>query len=136
MTWEIFVQDMPSGLTHAREIPRTFRPTALGERDELIEKITAFEPAVDFSDPSWGHLQQSSFLVEFNLGRQPVVDAFALHIRGASEARLFVSALLDCLGFRTFDPRADCGLFRSGGNAVTSLRRWRQYRAQLQHPRT
>ena len=136
MTWDIFVQDMPSGLTHAREIPRTFRPTALGKRDVLIEKITAFEPAVDFSDPSWGHLRHSSFLVEFNLGRQPVVDAFALHIRGASEARLFVCALLDWLGFRAFDPRADCGLFRSGGNAVTSLRRWRQYRAQLQHPGT
>ena len=73
MTWDIFVQDLPSGLTHAREVPRTFRPTPLGKRDELIEKITAFEPAVDFSDPSWGHLQQSSFLVEFNLGRQPVV---------------------------------------------------------------
>ena len=136
MTWDIFVQDMPSGLTHAREIPRTFRPTALGKRDDLIERTTAFEPAVDFSDPSWGHLRQSAFLVEFNLGRHPVVDAFALHIRGASEARLFVSALLDCLGFRAFDPSADCGLFRSGANTVTSLRRWRQYRAQMQHPRT
>ncbi len=132
MTWDIFVQDMPFGLTHAREIPRTFRPRPLGERTELINRIVEFEPAADFSDPSWGHLQQPSFLVEFNLGQGAIVDAFALHVRGADEARLFVSALLDYLGFRAFDPRADSGLFLTAGNALTSLHRWRQYRARSQ----
>ncbi len=132
MTWDIFVQDLPYGLTHTREIPRSFRPRPLGKRAQIIERIVEFEPAADFTDPSWGHLQQPTFIVEFNLGQDDVVDAFAMHVRGAAEARLFISALLDFLGFQAFDSSADSGLFHSGSNALTSLHRWRQYRTQLQ----
>ena len=135
MSWDIFVQELPPNVRTVADIPDTFRPGPLCERADLIRRIKEFTPAVDFSDPSWGSLEAPTFSVEFNLGRQEVLDGFALHVRGGDAAAGFVAELLSRLGFRALDPQSESGLFEAGEIAEASLRRWRECRDRVIPPR-
>jgi hypothetical protein len=131
MSWDIFVQDLPATARTLEDIPSDFAPAVLGGRADLIRRIEAVAPSVDFSDPAWGILETSNFSVEFNIGDEDPVQSFALHVRGDDSAAAFVSDLLTRLGLRALDPQSDSGLFEPGGAAVWSLRRWRRFRDSL-----
>jgi hypothetical protein len=131
MSWDIFVQDLPTDIRSAADIPDTFKPSPLCKRSELVGRIRAFTPKVDFTDPSWGSFDAPTFSVEFNLGTDEQVQGFALHVRGDDTAAAFVSDLLSHLGYRALDPQSESGLFEPGKVAEASLRRWRQYRDRI-----
>jgi hypothetical protein len=46
------------------------RPGPLGTRAELISRIRELLPETDFSDPSWGILDEPGFSIEFNMGEE------------------------------------------------------------------
>ena len=128
MSWDIFVQDIPTNARTLSDIPAAFSPSPLCERAVLIRRIQELVPAADFADPTWGCFDTPSFSVEFNLGEDELIRSFALHVRGDESAAAFVSELLSHLGFRAFDPLSSSGLFEPGSVAEASVRRWREYR--------
>ena len=128
MSWDIFVQDLPADATTLDDIPHDFAPQPLGLRAEIIATILAVVPYANFTDPTWGMIDAPEFSVEVNLGRDELVDAFALHVRGGSAAVACVVAILDALGARALD--AESGDIFNREAALERFERWRSYRDQ------
>jgi hypothetical protein len=131
MSWDIVVQDLPADATTVEAIPADFVPRPLGPRADIIAAIRRVAPAAftDFTDPAWGHINAPTFSIDVNLGRNDVVRAFTLHVRGGDEAVACVAAILDTLGVRAID--TSNGEFFSREAAVESFGRWRAYRDQV-----
>src|SRR5258708_5699610 len=116
MSWDIFVQDIPPGISAAADMPDDFVPKSLGPRCVIIDKIRTVVPNADFTDPTWGRIDAPDFSIEVNLGDNEEVDGFALHVRGGDMAAFVVADILEQLGLRAFDMDSDTGLFSIGPN--------------------
>ena len=112
MTRDVFVQDLPQGIRSTEEIPDDFVPSAIGERAHLISTIKGIAPHAEFADPSWGVIsKQGSYHIEVNLGGDELVEGFAFHVAGGSEADELIAQILISLGLRALDTASDSGLF-------------------------
>ena len=129
MSWDVFVQDLPSSAARVADIPDDFRPQPLGNRASIIDSIRAEFPEADFRDPAWGNFEAESFSIEFNLGEDELVQSFAMHVRGSIAAVDAVAAILDRLGFRAID--SSSGEFFSLERAKESLAQWSKYRDEV-----
>lgn len=130
MSWDLFVQHIPTHVNHVREIPDGFRPEPLGRRSEIIGRILDVVPTADFSDQSWGSFEGEDFSVEFSMGDGEEVDSFALHVRGGETAAGFVADLLTRCGWRALDPASETGIFDPQA-ASAGLAKWRAYRDRI-----
>jgi hypothetical protein len=128
MSWDVFVLNLPPGITDTAEIPRGWSPPPLGKRADIIAKISALYPEVDFGDPSWGTLRLPEVSIEFSLGDDEKIDHFAMHVRGGDPAPHVVAHILGELGMRAVCSGSESGLFEydpvSGSKAFDS---WRGY---------
>jgi len=70
MSWDIFVQDVPSEAMRVADIPSDYRPSLIGKRSEIIHAIIDVIPTADFSDPSWGLIDGEDWSIEVNLGQK------------------------------------------------------------------
>lgn len=85
MSWDVFVQDWGS-YESLDVIPDNFEPQPIGLRQDIIRKIIEAEPTADFSDPSWGMIENENFSIEVNLGDSEMLNGFSLHVRGNGHA--------------------------------------------------
>lgn len=133
MSWDVFVQSIPEGVQDVRDIPDDFVPDPLGPRDVIVAGIRDVFPAVDFSDPEWGHVEGDGYSIEISLNAEDPVKSFALHVRGDTAATDAVAALLDRLGLRAFDPQSPTGIFASE-RSDQGFEQWRAYRDEIVAP--
>jgi hypothetical protein len=131
MSWDIFVQDIPHGLSSVEDMPDDFEPKPLGARQEIIEKIRSVVPTADFSDPSWGLIDGPDFSIEVSLGSDEIVEGFAFHVRGGDAAAFVVADILERLGCRAFDGGSESGLFEVGPDGSDAQKKWRAYRDEI-----
>jgi hypothetical protein len=129
VSWDISIVDLPADAHSVSDIPRDFAPAPLGQRAALIAKILEIAPQADFSDPTWGELSTPDFTIEFNMGRDALVDSLMLHVRGGKSAVDFITALLHHLGLRAID--CSKGDFFEPSAAVQSLTAWKHFRDRL-----
>lgn len=129
MSWDISIMDLPSGVASVSEIPDDFTPEPLGPRSQLIETIREVAPTVDFTDPTWGELVTQDFVIEFNMGRDDIVDSIMLDVRGGGHAVRFIAALLDRLGCRAID--CSEGGFFDASTSEQSFEAWQTYRDRV-----
>ncbi|HVX83207.1 MAG TPA: hypothetical protein VH253_00165 [Phycisphaerae bacterium] len=132
MSWDIFVQDLPRDAATVADIPHDFRPTPLGPRSHIIEKICEVVPTADFSNPAWGIIEGGDWSIEVNLGEAKECKSFAFHVRGADEAVGAVASILDHLGLRALDSQTG-EFFMPGSMALASFQKWRAYRDRAVH---
>ena len=113
MSRDIFVQDIPPGVTAVAEIPQDFEPRMLPcSRSEVIRVIRSLAPHANASDAAWVTIESNgSYHIEVNLGAEEALDSFAFHVRGGVEAEILISRILRELGLRAFDVDSDCGIF-------------------------
>jgi hypothetical protein len=130
VSWDIFVQDLPSGVRNTSEIPDDFHPQPLGHRDDIIARIREIFPTADFTDPSWGTCETAYWSIEFNMGEEETCDSFALHVRGGGDAAAAVARLLDHLGLMALDTASETGIFDKAA-AEAGFQRWQAYRDQV-----
>jgi hypothetical protein len=132
MSWDIFVMDLPPGITSIAEIPKDFVGSPLGQRSEIIAKISALYPASNFADRSWGTLQLPECWIEFGLGSEEEVQSFAMHVRGGEPAPDIVAHILAELGMRALDPSSASGLFEQDPVLRSeSFARWQSFRSHV-----
>jgi hypothetical protein len=132
MSYDIFVQDIPSSVHRVEDIPEDFRPRSIGRRSDIIAVITAVAPVADFADPSWGIIEDAGWSIEVNLGEEEDVSGFAFHLRGGGEEPLsIVAEILNRLNLRAFAPDTDNGLFEPGPKVAEAFQRWQRYRDQV-----
>jgi hypothetical protein len=132
MSWDVFVLNLPPGITDTSQIPPGYRPPPLGKRAEIIARISALYPQADFSDPSWGTLRLPEVSIEFGLGKEEEVDCFSMYVRGGDPAPHVVAHILGELRMRAVCSGSESGLFEydpvSGSKAFDS---WRGYRSHV-----
>jgi hypothetical protein len=132
MSYDIFVQDIPTSAHCVDDIPSNFRPQPIGRRSEIIAVITAVAPEADFSDPSWGVIEGAGWSIELNLGQADEVPGFAFHLRGGGDEPLaIVAEILKRLNLRAIAPGTETGLFKPLPNASEAFWKWQQYRDQV-----
>jgi hypothetical protein len=76
MSWDIIVQDFPKDVKSAKDIPADYHPKPIGTRSEIIAKILEVVPSADFSDLSWGDIDEDGWSIEVNLGDEEVLRGF------------------------------------------------------------
>ncbi|HKB91973.1 MAG TPA: hypothetical protein VKC60_15765 [Opitutaceae bacterium] len=131
MSWDIFVQDIPRGLSRAEDLPDGFQSKPIGARSEIIQIIRAVVPTANFADPSWGTIDGPGYSIEVNLGNAEVLDSFAFHVHGGDMAAFVIADILERLDLRAFDTGSDTGLFSIGPDGSSGQKRWRAYRDQI-----
>lgn len=130
MSWDIFVQDLPIGISTLRDVPDDFEPKPIGTRTQIIKAIQETVPEADFTDPSWGNIDGPGLSIEVNLGHDEEVTGFAFHVRGGGMAAGVVAAILKRLNLSAIDTGADSGIFDIA-TAQASFERWQTYRDQV-----
>ena len=100
MSWDVIFFAWPPGARSLEELAPGYRPPPLGTRAEVIAKIEAAVPDVDFRDPTWGQM--------ISLGRDFVTVAWWLPTLPGLAILLTVLAI-NLVGDRlrdALDPRA------------------------------
>ena len=131
MSWDIFVQDIPKDAVSVADIPDDFEPSSIGERQEIIGKIRSIIPTANFKDPAWGIIDGPDYSIEVNLGKDEILDGFALHIHGGSLSPFLVDEILSCLGLRAFDLNSESGIFSIGPDGSEGQKSWSEYRERI-----
>lgn len=129
MSWDIFVQDIPSDARTVDDIPNNFVPGPIGERSQIIDEIQKVAPFADFTDPAWGVIEGDDFSIEVDLGPNETVKQFAFHVRGGDMAAAAVSDLLTHLNLKAFD--GGTGDIFDHEHASAGLKLWRAYQARV-----
>jgi hypothetical protein len=130
MSWDIFVQDLPRDAESVKNIPADFKPSPIGRRSIIIEKILEIVPTADFSDPAWGRIDGDGWSIEVNIGAEEECRSFAFHVRGGDAAVGAIAAILEHLNLRALSSQAG-GFFVANMEAVEAFRKWRGYRDQV-----
>ena len=107
MSWDIYVQDIPSSVKSVSEIPDDFKPSSLG------------------------NINGPDFSIEVSLGELEDLDHFVFHVRGSDLAAYVVADILRHLGLRAFDPNSRSGIFELEGDPAAGLRGWQEYRDHI-----
>lgn len=102
MSWDLFVQDW-GDFDSLDEIADDFEPKSIGMKSEIIDKIKTVEPTVDFSNPSWGILENGQFSIEFNMGNSEESNGFVMHVRGNELAIPCIGNILNSLKLNAAD---------------------------------
>lgn len=128
MSWDLYVQDWGE-FESLEQIPDNFEPKPLGDRSELIEKIKIAEPTVNFTDPSWGILENEFFSIEFNMGDSELSQGFVMHVRGNELAIPCIGNILDSLKLRATD--GSTSNFFDVIKSQKDLKKWIAYRNSI-----
>jgi hypothetical protein len=130
MSFDVFVQDLPSHALSVADIPDDFKPQPIGQRSDVMAGIIRAAPEADFSDPNWGVIVGDNYSIEINIGPEDPLKGFAFHIRGDQQALFIVGSILAELGLRAIAPGTDSGFFDLGELQV-AYSQWQQYRKQI-----
>ena len=128
MSWDLFVQDW-GNFESLDDISNDFEPQSIGKRSEVIDNIKAAEPTIDFSNPSWGILENEQFTIEFNMGNSEECDGFVMHISGNELALPCVGNILDRLKLRAADGSSP--FFFDIEKSKGDLQKWIDYRDSI-----
>lgn len=129
MSWDIYIQDIPEGLTNLDDWPEDYEMKPLGRRDDIISIIKEVIPEVDFSNPSWGVYEGDVFRIEFSIGDEELCDCIALHILGEGEPVPIINQILSRLNCRALDCSA--GGIYDPEKAMQSFKDFQEYRDKV-----
>lgn len=116
MSRDIFVQDIPDGISSVDAIPDDWHPRALPfGHAQVLEAVRELAPGADSANPEWIRVTMPGADIEVNVTDKSPLESFALHVRAADPgaANAFIGRLLTRLGARAFDTEAESGIFQS-----------------------
>ena len=80
-----------------------YSPPYLGKRDEIIDALLKIFPNLDYTDESWGILNEADFSIEFNTGNDEIVDSIMLHIRGGGNPLNVIKLIIKEMNWEALD---------------------------------
>lgn len=128
MSCDLFVQDW-GDFDSLDEISDDFEPKSIGMRSEIIDKIKTVEPTVDFSNPSWGILENGQFSIGFNMGESEDFNGFVMHIKGNELALPGIGNILSSLKLKASDGSSP--FFFDVEKSKGDLQKWIDYRDSI-----
>jgi hypothetical protein len=129
LSWDIFAQDLPAGISALGDIPEDFVPKTLGQRADLIARMLEVVPGADFADPSCGRIRAIDCEVEVSLGDDEDVHSIAFHVYSGKLAPGVVVAILKALKLRALDSAT--GEIFNDAEAADSFTKWQRYRDKV-----
>jgi hypothetical protein len=109
MSWDVMIFNSEEPPPLNGEVPSDFTSISLGDADEVRARISKSLPEVDWSDPAWGQLIHSDFIIEFNFQADGDVEGFLLHVRGGGNPLIPICKVCSENGWYPLD--TSTGLF-------------------------
>jgi len=104
VSWDVFIFAAPTTVTTVDEIPPDFDPPPHGAAAEVRRRLRAAFPALDLTDPAWGHLSDAGWSIDLNIGPDDPVHAITLHVRGGGETLMpAIAGIAASVGGRALD---------------------------------
>jgi hypothetical protein len=113
MSRDIFVQDIPPGISTAQDIPNDFRPrSGIVTRAAVLEALRTEAPESRIDNFGWAIVSVPNvYHIEVDLSGDELLDGFAFHVSGGPEADRLIAKVLHRLQLRAFDTASESGLF-------------------------
>jgi hypothetical protein len=86
MSWDVIVYRFPEEIDAIAQLPRDFKPPALGSRAEVAQAIGKIFPDANISNLSWLLILGHGFSIEVNAGKEEPCGGLTLHVRGGDAA--------------------------------------------------
>ena len=126
MSWDVLIVNTPVSIDLERDKGIDF-----SSKQEVIDKLTAFFKDIDFSDPSWGILDNIKANIEFNLGDDDNIgDNFLLHVRGGEDPVGEIVRMCLAYHWQVFDSGLDRFIDLSNPK-LNSYEQWHEYKEQI-----
>lgn len=123
---------LPTGIASPVDLGRTALPAPLGTVEEVMARISAAEPGVEWVGPEWGWVWSSMWTIEVQFADADpagVTDAVLLDLRGrGDDAVEFAFQLAEALGCIVFD-HGGLRVLASAGDVGA----WRAYQHLCEH---
>ena len=103
MSWDVMLLNLGGRTPRVATLEKDFEPPPLGDAQHVRDRISASAPTVDWGDPTWGILFCDEWSIEFNLGKDKIVDGPMLHVRGGGDPVSFILELCLANGWGAFD---------------------------------
>ncbi|WP_405110819.1 hypothetical protein MHH28_01510 [Paenibacillus sp. FSL K6-1217] len=130
MSWDVLIMKVKYDF----EAPEEEQPPVppLGQRDDIIAKLTRAIPQLDYHDKAWGILEGEGFSIEFNTGDEELVDSIMLHVRGGGEVMNTLRLICETLEAYALDT-SDTGYidFEQPEAAEQSWEQFQKYRDKV-----
>lgn len=130
MSWDTFVQDVPSSAISIRDIPENFTPRPIGQYAVIVDAIVAVLPFADTTDRKWIKMDAQGVDLEISIDDTDPVESFVFHVRGGEHSVGAIAEILSRLGLRALYPQSACGIFDIS-SAAESVARWQAYRESI-----
>lgn len=82
---------------------KDYEPIPLGNRDNVINELCILLPELDYSIKDWGILNGKGFSIEFNTGKEEIVDSIMLHIRGSGNPHYVIATIIRKMKWEALD---------------------------------
>jgi hypothetical protein len=116
MSRDLFVQDLPVGISSVDEIPDDWQPRPLPfDHATVVGAVRELAQDADLADPQWLHVVLPGTDIEVRVTDEAPLESFTLHVRTADRevADAWVGRLLARLGARALDPESESGIFQA-----------------------
>ena len=128
MSWDVYVLKFDGKPSVDAMLAEGFSPLPLGTSEEVRRKISASFPAVDWTTPAWGDLDEAGYSIEFPILGEPI-DSLILIVRGGGNPVPAITRFCSVNGWSAYDMGA--GDFLGGDDpSRQSWRDWQAYRDQ------
>lgn len=130
MSWDVFIMKEKYDF----EAPEEEQPPVppLGQRDDIIAKLSRAIPQLDYRDKAWGILEGEGFSIEFNTGDEEFVDSIMLHVRGGGAVMETIRLICETLEAYALDTSDTNYIdFEETGAAEQSWEQFQKYRDRV-----
>lgn len=124
MSWDVLL------FKHRFDLEADEEPAPLGERASVVATLTALLPAIDYSDNSWGILEEEDYSIEFNTGDESTTGTIMLHIRGEGAPMAVIKLICDATGWAALDT-SEGSFLDTTDLSPESWQKFQQYRDKI-----
>ena len=103
MSWDVMIFNTcgkaPPPLEQLQE--SDYEP--LGPAEEVRQRIAVLLPGVDWTDITWGLYGGDGFSIEFNIGKNDLIENMMLHVRGGGDSISPIMTICQSNGWSALD---------------------------------
>jgi hypothetical protein len=131
MSWDVWVAKFPDGFDgNFDNISDDWEPEELFTHDIFIKEIKRIFPNIDDDDENWLILDDGTFSIEFNIGKDDPITCIMLHVRGGNEAIKAIGLLCKTFNLQALDT-TEVNLIDFDKEANDGFTQWREYRDRV-----
>jgi hypothetical protein len=129
MSWDAVIFNKTGLPASFENLPDGWKPAPIGTPKEVKTQISEVIE-VDWSSPSYGTLVAEEFVIEFNLGKGPILDTIGLRVVGGGNPMPVLVGLCRSKDWALFDIRTS-ELIKTDQQATKSWGQFTEWRDRV-----